>query len=270
MLHKLTKYLKNMKRKLLTGLMGMAIVSSALFTSCKKGSSSSNKSASQVAFAMKADNASVSANAVAANGLSTSTQLATSDTIHAMVNWTSAIANVSAFKLEALKRGLSIEITSRQLQNINLFAPVPTSIATMIDTGTYTKVELRAILEHSSDTSKMPLTLKGSFTTTSGTVVPVVVDYNRDAIIKVEAKNVTITSTSDLITTLTLHLNALLAGVSTTEMNNATRVNGVILINNTTNTNILERIGDNLGGGHSCDGGDFRDHHGDDNKQGDE
>jgi len=256
-----------MKRKLLTGLLGMAIVSSALFTSCKKGSSSSGKSASQLAFTMKADNAALAANAVVADGI-TSTQLATTDTIHAMVNWTTAIANVSAFKLEAEKRGLSIEITSRQLQNINLFAPVPTSIATMIDTGTYTKVELRAILEHSSDTSKMPLTLKGSFTTTSGAVVPVMVDYNRDAIIKVEAKNVTITSTSDLLTTLTLHLNMLLTGVSTADMNNATRVNGVILINSTTNTSILNRISDNLG--HSCDGGDFRDHHGDDNNQGNE
>jgi len=257
-----------MKRQLLTGLLGMAIVSSALFTSCKKGSSSaSGKSASQLAFAMKADNASVSANAIAADGQNSGTQWS-ADTIHAMVDWTSAVANVSAFKLEAVKRGLSIEITSRGLQNINLFAPVPTSIATMIDTGTYTKVELRAILEHSADTSKMPLILKGSFTTTSGAMVPVVIDYNRDAMIKVEAKNVTITSTSDLLTTLTLHLNMLLAGVSTADMNNATRVNGVILISSTTNTSILERIGDNLG--HSGDGGDFRDHHGDDNNQGDE
>ncbi|MGN6178797.1 MAG: hypothetical protein ACTHNW_06430 [Mucilaginibacter sp.] len=249
-----------MKRKLLTGLLGIAIVSSALFTSCKKGNSStSGKSASQLAFAMKADNASISANAISADGQNSGTQWGTTDTIHAMVNWTSAIANVSAFKLEAIKRGLSIEITSRGLQNINLFAPVPTSISTMIDTGTYTKVELRAILLRSSDTSAMPLTLKGSFTTTGGTVVPVVVDYNNDAIIKVEAKNVTITSTSDLLTTLTVHLNMLLAGVSTADMNNATRVNGVILINSTTNSGILEHIRDNLF--HSCDGGDFHDHH---------
>lgn len=261
-----------MKRQLFTGLMAMVVVSGTLFTSCKKSSNSaSGKSSSQLAFAMKADNsATVSANAIATDAQTVSTKMdSTWNTgTHATVNWTTAVANVSAFKLEAIKRGLEIEITSRGLQNINLFAPVPSTISTMIDTGTYTKVELRAILEHSSDTSVMPLTLKGSYTTASGTVVPVAVYFNYDAILKVEAKNVTITSTADLLTTLTLHLNALLAGVSISEMDNATRVNGTILINSSTNTNIIQQIRENLS--RSCDGGDFEDHHGDDDHQGDE
>jgi len=184
-----------MKRKLTIACAAL-LSAGMLFTACKKNSNGSAgtpaKSASvQMGFGVTTDNPTASLSATPFNGAATSLAATSS----ASIVWTSGSANVSAFKLEAQKRSLSIEITSKQLLNVDLFAPLPTFVTSNIDTGTFTSVELRVELSKSS--ANLPLQLKGTYTTSTGTVVPIEFDFNDDAEIKVEAQNIDIDGTQE-------------------------------------------------------------------------
>lgn len=213
-----------MKNNLLTICMAI-VITGTFFTSCKKNSSSpAATSSSQMTFGVRAEST-----------------LDTVPSSTATINWTAGTANISGFKFEARKRGLAIEVESRNMTNVDLFALNPSLIGITLDTGTYSEIEIMVELSKSS-TTDLPLVLKGTFTNTAGTAVPVEFDFNDDAEIKAEAKNVDVNGTSDLTTIIAMHLNKLLANVSATELNAATLTNGSIVISRTSNSRIYDQI----------------------------
>lgn len=220
---------------------GLSILAIALaFSACKKDNSSRSASGTEVKFAVSADNAASSLTAsVNTGGLTTNAGGGTS------VNWTSAIANIAYFKLEAKRRNTEIEIKTRSLLNVNLLAVTPAGISAAIDTGTYREIEIKVVLAKSSS-GAIPLTLKGMLTTAGGAAVPIEFDFNDDAEIKAEAENVTIDGSTDIATTIKLHLNRLAQGISPAELDAATRTGGVIIISNNVNVSIYNKIKNNF------------------------
>lgn len=229
-------------KKNLVKLGSMVALAGLLFTACKKDNAGSPSGAqAQLSIGVKADNASTNLSTNnTANGLTTQA------TGSGSVNWTAGVANISGFKLEAKRNGMEIEIRSKNLASVDLFAPIPPSVTNLIDTGTYREIEFRVMLTKTSGTD-LPLKLKGNFTTAGGAVVPIELNFNDDAIIKAEAKNVTVDNTTDLSTVVTIHLNKLLDHVSATALDGADRTSGTIVISNSSNTRIYAIIKDNIG-----------------------
>jgi hypothetical protein len=221
----------------------------SILSACKKNDNAalSTSTNTQVAFALSA-NGSVSPVSVSGNpdGLTTN-GLTTSATGSASITWTSGIANVSGFKLEAQKKGLEIEITSRNLTSINLFAAKPATISAAIDTGTYREIELRVLFTKSTTTT-LPLILKGNYTSTTGTVTPIEFDFNDDATIKIAAENITVNGSTDIAAIAKLDVSKLVTGFAASALDNAIRTNGTIVISSTSNANIYNYIKANING----------------------
>ena len=214
--------------------MATMIAGTATFlSSCKKDNSAgvpSSTSTSQMSFGINSDNATTNFSAL--GGASSGA---------AAITWTSGMANISGFRLEATKKGFQIEIRSNNLTNVDLFAINPSLVGATIDTGVYTQIEVRVELSQSSN-GTLPLTLKGNFTNSGGTVIPIELDFNDNAEIRAEASNVTIDSKTDITSIVTMHLNKLLAGVSANQLNNATLTNGTLIISSSSNTVIYNEI----------------------------
>lgn len=157
------------------------------------------------------------------------------------VTWTGAIANVSKFKLNAKKDGSAIEVVAAGLSNINLFAISPATASVNVANGTYTDIGLHVLMTKTSTTA-FPLVLKGVFTTKSGVNIPIEYDFNEDADIVASTSKLVIDGKSNILASLTLHLNKLLANVSAQEIDQTTRTNNTILINSTTNTALYAKI----------------------------
>ncbi|MDB4922518.1 hypothetical protein [Mucilaginibacter sp.] len=208
------------------------IVIALMFSACKKNSTSPSTSGTKMAFAVSADN-SASTFTSSASGLTTNAT--------ASITWTSGIANIAYFKLEAKKKNTEIEIKTKSLQHVDLFAPIPAVISSAIDTGTYSEIEIKIVLAKSTS-GTIPLTLKGNFTTTSGSVIPIEFDFNDDAIIKAEAENVTVDGKTDVATTIKLHLNKLISSTAVATLEAATKTEGTIVISSTSNAAIYNII----------------------------
>ncbi|MET3977707.1 putative lipoprotein YbaY [Mucilaginibacter sp. UYP25] len=216
----------------------IAMVASVALVSCTKdNSNTSTASSADVAFALSADNASSTVNTTSTGGLQTNASVAT----NASIKWTSAIANISRFKLEAKKNNREIEITTKNINNLDLLAIDPVTITAKIDTGTYKQIEVKVLLVKSAG-ADIPLTVKGTFTTTGGVAVPIEFDYNDNAILKAEVENVTIDATTNVTAKLAFHLNKLLTAIPSATIDAATRTNGAIVISSTSNTAIYNRV----------------------------
>ncbi|TFF36496.1 hypothetical protein [Mucilaginibacter psychrotolerans] len=224
-------------RKPLLNLGFIALISLAA-TSCKKDSAGTSVAAtSEISFAVNTDNPSVTLDAV--NGpviQSTGTNALT-----AGVTWTSGIANIAQFKLEAKKNGVEKEVSTSNLTNVDLLAAIPAFVKANIDTGTYKEIELRILLVKSTGTD-IPLTLKGTFTSKGGAVVPIEYDFNDDALIKLEAENITVDGTNNVTAGADMHLNKLLFGITSAQIDAATRTGGTIVISSTSNPALYAKI----------------------------
>jgi hypothetical protein len=239
------------------------LVAGLLFTACKKGNSTASSSgSSKLDIGVKADNSTTALTNDVTGGVSGST-LTTQSSSSANVTWTSGMATISRFEFEAKRNDLEFEVTSKKLTTIDLFAPVPASISVFLDTGVYKEIEIRAVL--AKDTGKtIPLILKGNYTTSTGTVVPIEIDYNDPAVIKTEVNNVHVDSKTNLSTVITMHLTRLLSHVTAASLDAAVKTNGVIVISNTINRSIYMIIRDNIGSCGEDNGFDRRERHGDD------
>jgi hypothetical protein len=204
---------------------------------------------------MKADNSTTNLSAT------TSTSgLATNSTFTGIpgLTFTSGTANISQFKFEAKRNGVEIEVTSKKLTNIDLFAASPSIAGVTIDTGTYREIELRAIFQKSADTTAIPLQLKGSFTASGGTVIPIEFDLNDNATIKSEVEDVHVTSTTDFAALIHVHLRKLESGVTAADLEAAKLTNGILVISNSSNTAIYNKILSNFT---NCGEAEFHGHH---------
>jgi len=248
-----------------TGIFAAMVLTLTGLAACKKSGNSPSSKTAQLSFQLQADNATSNLSASTTSG-----NLSTNSTFQGIpgLTFTSAVANISRFKLEAKRNGVEIEVTSKNLSNVDLFAIDPTVTSVTLDTGVYREIEIKVELQHTADTSVLPLKLKGTFTPNGGTAIPVEFDFNSDAIIKAEAENININSTINFVALVHLHLNKLQAGITATELANATQTNGVIVISPTSNSGIYNKVLANIG---NCGENEFKEHHkggGDDDGEG--
>jgi len=238
-----------------TGIYAAIVLALTGLAACKKSGNSPSSKTSQLSFQLKADNATSSLSVS-----NTGSKLSTNSTFQSIpgLTFTSAVANISRFKLEAKRNGVEIEVTSKNLSNVDLFAIDPTVTSVTLDTGLYREIEIKVELQHTADTSALPLKLKGTFTPTGGAAIPIEFDFNSDATIKAEAENIDVSSTINFVALIHLHLNKLQAGVTATDLANATQTNGIIIISPTSNTDIYNKILANIA---SCGENEFKEHH---------
>lgn len=255
-------------KTLRTSVIAMLSLAMLSLAACKKNGNSPSSTKPQLSFQMQADNGT-------ANLASTSTGLKQNAVNSGItgLTWTSAVANIGRFKLEAKKNGVETEISTKNLSNVDLFALSPTLANVSINPGTYTQIEIKAQLFH-TNTDAIPLKLSGTFTNGAGTVIPVEFDLNDDLEVKAEAENVTVTDSTDFTAIIHLHLNKLVAGLTAADLDNATLTNGAIVISGSSNNTIYERIKNNLSTSgdsemrhrhHGEGGDDGGDHDGNDN-----
>jgi hypothetical protein len=210
---------------------------------CKKGNAPLPVTkASQVAFGVKAVNSSTILAA------STSKLTVNSVATIPVIQFTAGVANIAKFQLEAKTANSSVEIETRNLMNVDLFAVNPSVASATLDTGTYKQIEVRVEFVKSADTSATPLKLKGGFTAADGTVIPVEFDINEDLTIKAEATNVVLHNTGDLLTIVQLHLDKIVAGITASDLAAADKTGGVIIISETSNINLFNKIKFNVEG----------------------
>jgi len=239
-------------KKVHLSTLAIAIAASLTIASCKKDSSSSSDA--QVLFTMGSDNASANFVNVATPGgptvLSTGTNATAIGT--ASVVWTSAIANISKFKLEAKKDGVPFEIVANGISNVDLLSISPLSIAAAIPNGNYTNVEVHVVLAKSTGTAP-PLVLKGTYTTKAGNPIPIEFDFNDNVEITATAADIKVDGTANVAANLALHLNKLLADVTTTDIDQTTRtpignVTNGILITTSLNPAVYAKILNDIAG----------------------
>jgi len=238
------------KQFVIKGLCAIALT--FLFSACQKTGNTPAISATQLSFGVSADEAETPLASSAGDGLITNATTGT-----ASIKWTSGIANIAYFMLEAKKGKTTVQIKSKALTNVDLFAPIPANIAAIIDTGTYKEIEVKVWLLKTTS-ANIPLTLKGVFTTLGGAKVPIEFDFNDDAFFKAEFDNVTVDGKTDLASTVKLHLGKLLSTGAAVVLDKATRVGGTIVISNTVNPLIYKAIIDKF---HDIgEGGGFEHH----------
>ncbi len=229
--------METLKEKLITGISLTMFSILIVLSGCKKSDDLSlNNSEPKLLFGIKAD-LTASTTALAKSASNT---LAASN-----ITWTSGIANVQQFKFEAEKGNTEIEIKTGPLSNINLFSLDPDLIKVNIDSGLYREIEVKIYLAKSASVNAIPLTLKGSYASSSG-AVPIELYINDNVEIKLESENVKVEQTSDLASIVTLQVNKVLAGISASSLEAASKTNGIIVISNTSNTNIYNRLKENI------------------------
>ena len=229
--------------------MATVVLMAIALGACKKNDGTPASTAPQMAFQLKAVNSSA--------GLASVNGLVTQSTASASVTWTSGTANITRFKLEAKKNGTEIELTSRNLSNVDLFSISPSVTSITLNPGTFTEIEIKIMFTHSADPASMPLILKGTYNSGTGDI-PIEFDLNDDATIKAEAENVTVAAGMDYTSIIQMHLDKLLKGISTADLDGAAQTGGTIVISQASNTALYDAIRLNLGT--SCDN-QFEEHH---------
>jgi hypothetical protein len=189
--------------------------------------------------------------------LSASKSLAATDSVPSIAGlvWTAGTANIGKFRFEAKRNGVSIEIESHNLTNVDIFALTPLVTYVTLDTGIYKEIEIKAFLV-SSDTIP-PLKLTGTFTNDSTKVIPVEFDLTDNATVKVEANNININGTTDYTALLDMQLNRVTKGLTVTDFNNATLTGGKIIISKTSNSSLYYKMKFNISG---CGKSEFKQH----------
>jgi hypothetical protein len=238
-------------KTLKAGTIAAIMLAMALLSACKKSGSSPTSKTSQLSFQMAADNSttSLAGSSFTTNSVTTGVPGLT---------FTAGTANISRFKLEAKRNGIETEITSKNLTNVDLFALTPSIVNTTLDTGVYREIEIKVVLQKTVDTSATPLKLKGTYTNGQGTVIPVEFDLNDDVTIKAEAENIHVTSTTDFVALVHMHLLKLEAGITAATLDAATLTNDVLIISNSSNTAIYNRVLVNFS---YCGETEFHEHH---------
>jgi len=179
------------------------------------------------------------------------------------LTWTAGIANISKFTFEAQIKGVSINVTSRNIDSVNIFSLNQTATYITLDTGIYREIEVKVFLEPSSDPNHLPLKLTGTFTNDSLKVIPIELDLNSDVTIRTEADNVHITGTADYTALVQMELFKLMAGVTAADLDHATLTGGKIIISKTSNNSIYWQIKSNVSEW-ECGHSEFEEHHRDD------
>lgn len=177
------------------------------------------------------------------------------------ITWDTARMVVSGVKFEAsLKKmnseedSIEIEYKWRGPKTVNLLDTTATFGNFTLQPGLYDQVELR-ISGLKMDAAGGPVFyLYGSYAENDTTTVPIIVKSYQNVNFKTEQDSVNVTSNlnKNLTSDVQIYLNKLMANVQPSDLNNATKVNGAIVISDSTNMHIFYSILSNLEMDHHC------------------
>lgn len=167
------------------------------------------------------------------------------------LTWTSGNLNVSEIDFEAENGDQEIEYELKGQFNVDLLNISPTLGNVKIPAGTYDEVELKLELKPSA--TNIPLSLKGVYTNSSGVKTPVEFHFNEEFEIEVEAENVTIGGSEDYIALINVQLNKFLLNVSSSDLDQAAKTNGSIIVSSSSNTSLYNKFKSNLNVFGDCD-----------------
>lgn len=212
------------------------------FTSCKKADVTATASDPQLTFALTPDNPVVTFAAAKTASGGAVTTLATGKAGFA---WSAGTANITLFRLNA-KRGDVVSVySSSSLSNVDLFSPAQLISTISIPKGDYTAVKATVVFSQVT-AAPFPMVLTGIYTTAGGTTVPVEFDLNDNLEVAVSVTNIIADGSKDFTANIAMHLNLFLNSVAASDIDAATRTNGVILINNKINTTLYAKIKANM------------------------
>lgn len=198
------------------------MMASVLFIllSCNKDKESTNLN-----YQLQTSNRSVAVNRVAGGSM----------------NWTSGSAFVDKIEFEAEKNDdVEIRFESDANRRIDLFAPVANLGNITLPDGKYDEIELEIdLMSTGTDTS---FVLRGAYTNSTGQTTPVLFFISDVVEFETEADNVTINGGNQFTALTTLDLSLLTSGISESQLNAATRTNGVIVISKNSNSGLYNSI----------------------------
>ena len=96
------------------------------------------------------------------------------------IRWTTATLNLSKLRFSAMREGKPFESSLANIENINLLEAGKYFGSISLPKGWYNDVQVTLTLKKSA-TAAIPLTLKATLTTETGSVVPVEFYFNDDA-----------------------------------------------------------------------------------------
>ncbi|GAC1312028.1 MAG: hypothetical protein NVSMB24_32740 [Mucilaginibacter sp.] len=203
------------------------------FGSCKKQNSGSGK----VTYSLHAVN----------NGAVTlaSTGNFPATTTPANVTFTAGYVYISDVEFKATQNNTVIKYESEAIKKIDVFSSSSSIFNdVIIPSGVYNSIKLEVVIGNTSTLNQPGIYLSGTY---GATPIVFAYDENQDGFeFEVEGHNYTFDHTKDYRGLITLHLNLLLSGLTNADLDAATKTNGVILINHTTNINLYQQVKQNL------------------------
>ena len=155
------------------------------------------------------------------------------------IDWTTATLNLARAELTAKKEsGEEVQASAENLSNINLLTPGKYFGEISIPKAAYSSVQVKLIMKKSSG-ADIPLTLKAKLTSSSGNQVPVEFYFNDDAQLTVQT-NALEAKGDRYIGQIRLQLITFLSQIDLSQISTAERTNGVIIISNTSNTQLYD------------------------------
>lgn len=207
--------------------------SALLFTACSKDD---NSSGAELTYKLEPANLTASVGAsISESGL----------TVHINSNssltWNAGYVTISQLNFEAKKDGSEIEYKLPKKTTIDFFQENHEFGSVKIAPGTYDEVELKLVLK--KQTTGNVFALSGEYTNELGQKTPVEFNYNEDLSLNVEAEDLTVSTSTDYTGLLTLQLNKLLSGVSSSDFRSAAKdANGKIVISSASNVELFNKI----------------------------
>ncbi|MCX6221798.1 MAG: hypothetical protein NTZ69_12520 [Bacteroidia bacterium] len=223
------------KFKILTAF---AVVAVMMFASCKKDTSSSS---STLSIRTQATNKSFS--------VLKSASLAIPGFV-----WDTCYINVSKIDFEAKKKesentqgSSSIDYEWKGIKKIDLFSINSVIGEIILQPGVYEEISLE-IKAYKADAGASPVFyLSGTYANATGTVIPIRVIVNEDIAFKAEAEGGTVLNAVNNYTSLiNLNLALLMNGILQSDLDVAMLTNGKIVISNTSNILLYNKIKGNF------------------------
>lgn len=168
------------------------------------------------------------------------------------LTWTSGKMNIAEIDFEAKKDKIETEYQLKTPFSVDLLNLSPVLGNISIPDGTYDEVELKLSLKKSTN-SDILLTLKGNYTDAAGSKTPVEFYFNDDFEIEVEAEDLVADGTTDYLGLINVQLNKFLTNVSSANLDQAIRTNGIIIISATSNMDLYNTLKGNLNVFSDCD-----------------
>ncbi len=211
--------------KTIKKLLLLAVITLTVFASCKKAEIVGNTS---YTYKLSATNPTAAVRVMAGT-----------------ITWTAGTANANEIKFEAKNTtGIKVEFKNNVVQNVNLFSTQTSALGSVtLTSGTYKEIEFKAELTNNGNTPA--LELGGSFMSNSITT-PVLFTVGAPLEIKTESNNVVINNNTTYTAATNLNLSLLTTGITEALLNAATKTNGKVIINATSNLNLYNIIINNL------------------------